>query len=57
MKDSLLLLLTGLACAVGAWAFWHYAGDDAVAVLMTVALLSTVADNIRLRRKLKQMKR
>jgi hypothetical protein len=57
MKDGFLLLLTGLVCAAAAWAFWHYLGDDAVAVLMCVALVSTVADNIRLRRKLKDRRR
>jgi len=57
MKDGLLLLLTGLVCAAAAWAFWHYLGDDAVAVLMCVALVSVVADNIRLRRKLKDRRR
>ena len=57
MEDGLLLLLAGCVGAVAAWAFWHYLGDDASAVLMCVVLVSVMADNIRLRRKLKDMQR
>ena len=54
MKDQVWLLLSAVACAFGAWAFWHYLGADAVVALMTLALVSAVADNLRLRRKLRE---
>lgn len=57
MKDQVLLLLSAIACAFGAWAFWHYLDADAVVALMTLALVSSVADNLRLRRKLRETER
>jgi len=57
MKDKIFLLLAGVACALGAWAFWHYLGKDAMTVLLSVVALSATADNVRLRRKLRDMKR
>jgi len=53
MKDSLLLLATGVACSVAAWAFWHYLGSDAFGVLNTLFLVVVVVDNVRLRRQLR----
>lgn len=57
MKDRIWLLLSAIACAIAAWAFWHYLDSDAVMVLMTLVLASTVADNLRLRRKLRETQR
>ncbi|MGW8390388.1 hypothetical protein [Pseudoduganella sp. HUAS MS19] len=57
MKDQILLLLSATACALGAWAFWRYLDTDAVVALMMLALVSAVADNLRLRRKLRESKR
>jgi hypothetical protein len=57
MKDQILLLLSAFACAFGAWAFWRYLDAEAVVVLMTLALVSTVVDNLRLRRKLRETER
>jgi len=57
MKDQIWLFLSALACAFAAWAFWHYLDADAVAALMTLALVSAVADNLRLRRKLRETRR
>lgn len=57
MKDEVLLLLSAIACALGAWAFWRYLAADAIVVLMMLALLSVVADNLRLRRKLRETER
>jgi hypothetical protein len=54
MKDQVLLLLTGAGCATAAWAFWRYLGADAVSVLMSLVLVSVVADNLRLRHKLRK---
>jgi uncharacterized membrane protein YfcA len=55
MKDGLLLLLTGIVCAAGAWLFFHYFGQDAFGILMLIALFTTTADNRRLRRRLREM--
>ncbi|KQZ27518.1 hypothetical protein [Duganella sp. Root1480D1] len=57
MKDEVLLLLSAIACALGAWAFWRYLDADAIVVLMMLALVSVVADNLRLRRKLRETER
>jgi hypothetical protein len=54
MKDALLLLATGVACSLAAWAFWHYLGNDAFGTLNTLVLVGLVADNFRLRRKLRE---
>ena len=32
MKDQILFLLSGIACAFGAWAFWRYLDAEAVVV-------------------------
>jgi hypothetical protein len=53
MKDALLLLATGAGVSLIAWAFWHYLGNDALSTLTTVVLVGVVADNFRLRRKLR----
>lgn len=53
MKDSLLLLVTGIGCALAAWAFWHYLGNDASCTLTTLILVGVVADNVKLRRQLR----
>lgn len=52
MKDSILLFVTALACSLAAWVFWHFLGEDALDVLVLVALICAVADNWRLRRTL-----
>jgi len=57
MKDQIFLLLSAIACAIGAWLFWRYLDTDAVAALMMLALVSAVADNLRLRRKLREAER
>ena len=53
MKDALLLLATAAACSSGAWVFWHYLGNDAFGTMTTLALVGVVADNFRLRRRLR----
>ncbi|HEX7985766.1 MAG TPA: hypothetical protein VF616_19765 [Duganella sp.] len=54
MKDDVMLVLTALVCAGGAWAFWHYLGAQALGALSTIALIALAADNYRLRRRLRQ---
>ncbi len=57
MKDQIWLLMSAVVCSFAAWAFWHYLDTDAVVALMTFALVSAVADNLRLRRKLRETQR
>jgi hypothetical protein len=52
MKDSVFLVVAAVACSSGAWAFWHYLGSDALTSLLILALVSVIADNIRLRRQI-----
>jgi hypothetical protein len=54
MKDALLLLAAGLVCSLFAWAFWHYLGHDGFGVLNTLFLVVALADNVRLRRQLRE---
>lgn len=56
MRDSLLLLATGVACSLAAWAFWHFLGNDAWGTLITITLVGVVADNARLRRQLRELR-
>jgi len=56
-KDQIWLIFCALGCAAAAWAFWHYLDTHAVSVLALIALLSVVADNLRLRRKLRAAQR
>lgn len=56
MKDSLLLLATGLGLALTSWAFWKYGGNDALSVFATVGFVCAVADNVKLRRQLRDMR-
>jgi hypothetical protein len=57
MKDQAWLFLAAVGCSIVAWAFWRYLDTEAVVVLMTLALVSAVADNLRLRRKLRETQR
>lgn len=54
MKNRILLALTALACALAAWAFWHYLDRNAFDVLILLALVCAMADNWRLRRALRR---
>lgn len=53
MKDSLLLLATGLGLSVTSWAFWRYGSNDALCTFVTVGFVCAVADNVKLRRQLR----
>lgn len=55
MKDGLMLLLTGGACAVGAALFFKMFGSDALNIIILLALVGTIGDNFRLRRRLREM--
>jgi hypothetical protein len=53
MKDRFLLVATGIACSLLAWAFWHYLRGQGFSVLPALFLVVAVADNARLRRELR----
>ena len=53
MKDSLLLLATGLGLSLTSWVFWKYGSNDALSVFMTVGFVCVAADNVKLRRQLR----
>jgi hypothetical protein len=55
MKDRIYLLLTGLACAGTAWAFYYFLGEFSIHVMAVSALLVTISENLRLRRKVRQL--
>lgn len=54
MKDRIFLLLGAVLVAISAWAFWHYSGADGFSLFSLIALIVAVADNVRLRRKLRR---
>lgn len=51
--DSFLLILAGIVAAMSVWALWYFSGSDGNSAVLTLALIGTVADNLRLRRKLR----
>ncbi|NRR30712.1 hypothetical protein HSX11_11000 [Oxalobacteraceae bacterium] len=57
LKDGTLLLMVGMLSSAAAWAFWHFLGVDAIGVLATIVLIVLTADNLRLRRKLRDSHR
>nr|WP_229224784.1 hypothetical protein [Duganella violaceicalia] len=50
-----MLLIVGLFCAGGAALFYRFFGNEAFSVIMLVTLVSVLADNARLRRRLREM--
>jgi hypothetical protein len=55
MKNGLMLLLTGAACAAGAALFFKIFGSDALNIIVLLTLVGAVGDNYRLRRRLREM--
>lgn len=53
MKNLLLMATAGVFFAALAWAFWHYSGTNGYGILSTIALVAATADNIRLRKIIK----
>lgn len=54
MKDNLLLLMVGSVAAGLSWVFWHFTGENGALVLMTIAVVSLLIDNRRLRKILRE---
>jgi len=51
LKDDAALLVAAILCSVGAWAFWHFLSNTGFTVLLTLAVVLLIVDDIRLRRK------
>lgn len=56
MKDRILLILASLLAAGLAWAFFHYLGQDAWSLLSGALIVALGCQNIRLQRKLKELR-
>lgn len=54
MKDDVLSLVTGIFLAASAALFWRILGVYGFGIIVTVILLTLVADNARLRRQLRE---
>ena len=54
MKDSILLLLTASFVSMLSWAFWHHLAGKNAFMFVIFVMTTLIADNIRLRRKLKK---
>jgi uncharacterized membrane protein YfcA len=52
MKEMLFLIISAVILSIVGWLFWHYTGSEGVSTLTTLALIVSVIDNIRLRRRL-----
>ncbi len=50
--DRVALILAAIACALGAWAFYHYTGQWSGPIIMTIVIVSLFAENHRLRKLL-----
>ncbi len=55
MKDGLMLLLTGFVCAGCAALFFRFFGSDALNIIVLLTMVGTLIDNVRLRRRLREM--
>ena len=47
MKDNILLLTAGLVCALLAWLFYHYLGEYAVSIFLTIIFVSLLVSPIK----------
>jgi hypothetical protein len=57
MKDRMNLLLTAATMSALGWAYWHFAGNNAVGILMSLLLVVLTIDNFLLRRQLRNIKK
>jgi|AraplaDrversion2_2_1032049.scaffolds.fasta_scaffold20219_2 hypothetical protein len=55
MKDSIYLLLTGMVCAALSWAYWYFLGEFGLHLMSGFALIVTITENVRLRRKVRTL--
>lgn len=43
MKDGILLLITGVICAVLAWGFFHYFQNWALTIIIAILAIAIIA--------------
>jgi UDP-N-acetylmuramyl pentapeptide phosphotransferase/UDP-N-acetylglucosamine-1-phosphate transferase len=55
MKDRLLLIVTGVVFAGLAWFFWHTTQQWGFLILIIIGYGGLLSDNIRLRRRIKEL--
>ena len=55
MKDRVMLLCTGIVCAVFAWASWHFVGLSMAVLVMALWLIVYAVDNYQLRRQVRSL--
>jgi acid phosphatase family membrane protein YuiD len=53
MKDVAALLLASATVSALAWAFWNYLGDAGYTVIATMVIIALLADNARLRNRIR----
>jgi uncharacterized membrane protein len=53
LLDRILLVVTAVAFAGAAWAFYHYTGQWATPILLTIGFVTLFVENHRLRKLLK----
>lgn len=53
MKDKILLIITGIVCALLAWIFFYSAGEDSFSIMSMILIICLMSDNYRLRKKIK----
>lgn len=52
MKDSISLIFSAICMAAIAWLFWHFAGNSGINIILIIAVIVLIVDNIRLRKQL-----
>jgi hypothetical protein len=50
--DRIALMLTAIACALGAWAFYRYIGQWSGPIILTIVIVGLFLENHRLRKLL-----
>ncbi len=56
LLDGSALLVTALICALLAWCFWHFLGQNAFDVFALLFMFSLLGENYLLRKELNRFK-
>lgn len=54
MMDRVALVVVGLFVAATGWVFFHYLGEYANFIFVTITMITLLMDNRRLRKELKE---
>jgi len=57
IKDSILLLTTGILCSIAAWIYWSSTGRYGLRIIIIALVVAQFVDNLNLRRKLKNVEK